>query len=62
MFTLWSVNDESTSLLMTKFYTAMKKDKLTPSKALQQAQISMWKDKKWHTPYHWADFQLQGEW
>lgn len=62
MFTIWSVNDQSTSVLMSKFYTAMKKDGLSPSAALRQAQIGMWKDKKWNLPYYWAAFQIQGEW
>lgn len=61
MFTIWSVNDKSTSVLMTKFYTALKEGS-TPSLALRQAQISMWKDKKWSAPYYWAAFQIQGEW
>lgn len=61
MFTLWNVNDKSTSIFMTKFYSSMKEG-LTPSAALRQAQISMWKDKKWSTPFYWAAFQLQGEW
>jgi CHAT domain-containing protein len=61
MFTIWSVNDKSTSVLMTKFYTAMKEG-LTPSAALRQSQIAMWKDKKWNVPYYWAAFQIQGEW
>lgn len=62
MFSLWNVNDESTSIFMSKFYTSMKKEKLTPSASLRQAQIAMWKDKKWNVPYYWAAFQLQGEW
>lgn len=62
IFTSWSVSDESTSVLMSKFYTAMKKDGLTPAAALRQAQIAMWKDKKWSLPYYWAAFQIQGEW
>lgn len=61
MFTIWSVNDKSTSVLITKFYTALKEGS-TPSLALRQAQISMWKDKKWSAPYYWAAFQIQGEW
>lgn len=61
LFTLWNVNDKSTSTLMTKFYTAMKEG-LTPVAALRQAQIAMWKDRKWTAPYYWAAFQLQGEW
>lgn len=61
VFSLWNVNDKSTTALMTKFYSAMKEG-LTPSAALRQAQISMQKDKKWSTPYYWAGFQIQGEW
>jgi CHAT domain-containing protein len=61
MFSLWNVNDKSTSILMTKFYTSMKEG-LTPAAALRQAQIAMWKDKQWSTPYYWAAFQIQGEW
>lgn len=61
VFSLWNVNDKSTTALMTKFYSAMKEG-LTPSAALRQAQISMQKDKKWSSPYYWAGFQIQGEW
>lgn len=61
MFTLWNINDESTAILMSRFYTAMKKDKLNPAAALRQAQLSMYKDKKWAAPYYWAAFQIQGD-
>ncbi len=61
LFSLWNINDESTSVLMKRFYTAMKKEKLTPAAALRQAQISMYKNKKWSAPYYWAAFQLQGD-
>lgn len=61
VFTLWNVNDKSTTALMTKFYSAMKEG-LTPAAALRKAQIDMWKDKKWSSPYYWAAFQIQGEW
>jgi len=30
--------------------------------ALREAQISMWKDKRWTFPYYWAGFVMQGEW
>lgn len=62
IFSLWNVNDKSTTDLMTKFYNAIKNDGLTPAAALRKAQIDMWKDKKWHAPYYWAAFQIQGEW
>jgi CHAT domain-containing protein len=59
---LWSVSDEGTSELMTKFYQKMLQDKLKPAAALRQAQIEMLKNDKFAAPYYWAAFTLQGEW
>jgi CHAT domain-containing protein/tetratricopeptide (TPR) repeat protein len=59
---LWSVDDEATSELMTKFYQKMLQDKLKPAAALRQAQIEMLKNDKFAAPYYWAAFTLQGEW
>jgi CHAT domain-containing protein/Tfp pilus assembly protein PilF len=59
---LWSVNDQATSELMVRFYKGMLVDKLRPAAALKAAQMSMWKDPRWSTPYYWAAFTLQGEW
>jgi len=59
---LWSVNDKATSDLMTKFYRGMLKDNVRPAAALRAAQIEMWKQKKWQSPYYWAAFTMQGEW
>jgi CHAT domain-containing protein len=59
---LWSVNDKATSDLMTSFYRGMLKDNERPAAALRAAQIEMWKQKKWQSPYYWAAFTMQGEW
>ncbi len=59
---LWSVSDVATSMLMAEFYRSMEKDHLTPAAALRAAQIYMWKQKRWSSPYYWAAFQIQGEW
>ncbi|MEO7672959.1 MAG: CHAT domain-containing protein [Pyrinomonadaceae bacterium] len=59
---LWSVNDKATSDLMTKFYRGMLKHNERPAAALRAAQIEMWKQKKWQSPYYWAAFTMQGEW
>jgi len=57
--TIWSVNDESTSIFMNHFYGNLKEmDKL---KSLQQAQIAMIRSEKYRHPYHWAGFQLVGD-
>ena len=58
---LWSVEDEATSELMKRFYQGIFRDKLPPTQALRQAQLSMLRDPQ-YSPYHWAAFSLQGEW
>ncbi|MCM3869634.1 MAG: CHAT domain-containing protein [Pyrinomonadaceae bacterium] len=59
---LWSVNDKATSDLMTKFYEKMLKQGERPAAALRAAQVEMWKQKQWQSPYYWAAFTMQGEW
>ncbi|MBV9957466.1 MAG: CHAT domain-containing protein [Acidobacteria bacterium] len=59
---LWNVSDAATAELMGNFYQGMLKERLTPAAALRQAQISMWRQKRWQSPYYWAAFTLQGEW
>ncbi|MEP6946866.1 MAG: CHAT domain-containing protein, partial [Acidobacteriota bacterium] len=59
---LWSVNDKATSDLMTNFYRGMLTNNERPAAALRAAQIEMWKQKKWQSPYYWAAFTMQGEW
>jgi len=59
---LWNVNDQATSELMAKFYQKMLKENQRPAAALRAAQVEMWKQKQWQSPYYWAAFVLQGEW
>ena len=59
---LWSVNDKATSDLMSGFYQKMLKDGQRPAAALRAAQVEMWRQKAWQSPYYWAAFTLQGEW
>lgn len=59
---LWGVSDEATAELMTRFYKAMEVDRMRPAAALRTAQIQMWRQKHWSSPYYWAAFQIQGEW
>jgi CHAT domain-containing protein/Tfp pilus assembly protein PilF len=59
---LWSVDDEGTSKLMASFYQGMLQKGLTPAAALRAAQLEMLQQEKWHSPYYWAAFTLQGEW
>ncbi|MBZ5536634.1 MAG: CHAT domain-containing protein [Acidobacteriia bacterium] len=63
MASLWKVDDRATGELMARFYDAMLGEQhLTPAAALRKAQMSLWKEKQWASPYYWAAFTLQGEW
>lgn len=59
---LWNVNDKATAELMQRFYRRMLKGGQTPAASLRAAQIEMWQQKQWQSPYFWAPFVLQGEW
>jgi CHAT domain-containing protein len=60
---LWKVEDKPTAELMARFYKKMLgHEKLSPAAALRAAQLEMWRDERWHLPYYWAAFVLQGEW
>ncbi|MGH9754964.1 MAG: CHAT domain-containing protein [Blastocatellia bacterium] len=62
VISLWNVNDQATSELMTRFYRKMLKENKRPAAALRMAQVEMWKQRQWRAPYYWATFILQGEW
>lgn len=57
--TLWSVDDESTTELMSEFYNQLKTTK-SKTLALKNAQISL--INKDNRPYKWAPFILVGNW
>ncbi|MEH1841455.1 MAG: CHAT domain-containing tetratricopeptide repeat protein [Nostoc sp.] len=59
---LWNVDDEATSLLMSQFYSQMLQQRKTPAAALRAAQLKMWEQEKWRNPYSWSAFTLLGEW
>lgn len=59
---LWKVDDAATSELMAEFYRQMFANKLKPAAALREAQNKLSQTKRWHSPYYWAGFFLQGEW
>jgi len=58
---LWDVNDRSTAELMTQFYREALGTHLSPAAALRSAQLALAKSPRWHAPYYWAPFVLQGE-
>jgi CHAT domain-containing protein/Tfp pilus assembly protein PilF len=62
LVSLWDIADEASSALMVRVYKEiLGQQKLRPAAALREAQISIWKEKRWQAPYYWAAFVLQGE-
>ncbi len=61
MSSLWRVEDNATLELMKNFYSSLADEKITPSKALQKAQIKMWQSGQYKSPFYWAAFTLQGD-
>jgi CHAT domain-containing protein len=59
---LWSVQDDSTTALITQFYTALKQPGITRAEALRQAQLTLLRSPDYQHPYYWAPFVLVGNW
>ena len=62
---LWSVDDQATAELMSRFYQKMLgSEHLRPAAALRAAQLSMVSDlnQRWNQPLYWAPFIVQGDW
>ncbi|NEO49336.1 MAG: CHAT domain-containing protein [Moorea sp. SIO4A3] len=69
MASLWSVGDESTSLLVKEFYINVHQLGMSKAKALQAAQIKLLKAKEiseindqYDNPSFWAPFIMIGNW
>ena len=58
--TLWPVADESTPILMTRFYEGMKK--VSVAESLRAAQMELIQTKEYSHPMFWAPFMLVGDW
>ncbi len=58
---LWKVDDTATKDLMTEFYRGMADDNLTAAAALRQAQIKMYNDPRYRSPFYWAAFTASGD-
>lgn len=58
---LWSVADDSTADLMKRFYGHLRQGR-SKDEALRAAQIELIRSKDFSHPYHWAAFQLTGDW
>ncbi len=60
--TLWSIDDESSSLFMETFYAALSQSGITKAEALRQTQLKLLKDPDYRHPFYWAPYVLVGDW
>jgi CHAT domain-containing protein len=58
---LWSVGDVSTAQLMKVFYGYLKAGD-TKDEALRAAQVSLLRNPRTAHPFHWAAFEVIGDW
>lgn len=59
---LWFINDQSATLLVTAFYEALHQPGMSKAAALQQAQLKLIADKRYSHPGYWSPFLLIGSW
>jgi CHAT domain-containing protein len=59
---LWSVNDESTALLMNQFYQALIERSQPKAEALRRAQLTLLKTPEYQLPLFWAAYVSIGNW
>jgi CHAT domain-containing protein len=59
---LWAVNDESTSILITEFYENLATKGMTKAASLRQAQLDLSHDERFSHPAYWAPFLVIGNW
>jgi CHAT domain-containing protein len=58
---LWFINDQASSDLITQFYSQLKQG-ATKAQALRAAQLSLLKDNRYNHASYWAAFLLIGNW
>jgi CHAT domain-containing protein len=59
---LWFINDEAASRLITLFYERLKAPGASKAQALQQAQLELIKDRRFRHPGYWSPFLVIGNW
>ncbi|PON16804.1 hypothetical protein C2W62_16555 [Candidatus Entotheonella serta] len=60
--TLWYINDQASSLLVSTFYRHLQDPSQSRASALQQAQLSLLKEQRYRHPAYWAPFLLINNW
>ncbi|MEM7586958.1 MAG: CHAT domain-containing protein, partial [Acidobacteriota bacterium] len=58
---LWGVGDHSTAELMQRFYRSLEQGE-PKAEALRRAQLELLHGAEYSHPFHWAGFELVGDW
>ena len=59
---LWSINDQASSELVSLFYKQLQDPEISKAQALQLAQVNFLDDLRYRHPSYWAPFLLIGNW
>ena len=59
---LWSINDQASSELVSDFYVQLQDPDVSKAQALRLAQIGFLDDLRYQHPSYWAPFLLIGNW
>jgi CHAT domain-containing protein len=63
---LWSVDEQATLELMSRFYATLSRQasggQVSKAQAMRAAQIEMLRGQQFNHPYHWAGFLVIGNW
>jgi CHAT domain-containing protein len=62
LVSLWPVDDLASSKLMNRFYHEYIAEGRSPAAALREAQIAIWRLRRYEAPFFWGAFELQGDW
>ncbi|MCU0549449.1 MAG: CHAT domain-containing protein [Leptolyngbya sp. Prado105] len=60
--TLWSVQDNSTAILMSQLYEELRQPGMSLAEALRQAQLKVLRSSDYQHPFYWSPFVLVGNW
>lgn len=60
--TLWYINDEASSELVSEFYRRLKEGTVSKARALQLAQWKLLSDRVYEHPAYWSSFLLLNNW
>jgi CHAT domain-containing protein len=60
--TLWFINDQASSGLVSSFYRELLDPTVSKAEALRRAQVELMADRRYRHPGYWSPFLLIGNW